>query len=379
LGAGICDYQHFGGSTCDLPRIPAAKHAIYFQDDFRLLRELGLNAFRTGIEWARIEPEEGKVDENALGFYHDYFSRLKEMGVTTLVTLHHFTNPRWIHNHGGWLSEGTVEGFLRYVDLVSQEFDGSIDYYVTINEPVIYAQLAYLAGEGGLPPYHRNRREAQRCLRNLNEAIRRAYDIIHERSRKAKVGVAQATNPNILQSWRSLLRWFFKRMPGSFVIDESVEGWEGKFDYYGINYYCKMIHGKPVAYPEGLRKICKKVFEKYRKPILITENGLPNRDDGQRTAYLISHLKSLGDAINLDRTKVVGYCWWSFLHGYEWGLGYKPFFALIDVDVDGSYGRTPTQTAYEYSRIIKNRGFPLDLYESKYDPLKMSLKFENWL
>lgn len=380
FGAGICDYQHFGGASCDLPMISGAKHSVYFRDDFKFFRELGLSAFRTSIEWARIEPEEGEVDEKALGFYHDYFSQLEETEVTTIVTLHHFTNPKWIHKYGGWLSKKTVERFLRYVDVVSQEFDESIDYYVTINEPTTYMQLAYMAGERGLPPYHRNPKEAKQCLRNMNEAIRGAYEIIHERSKKARVGVAQDCGPLplALQHWRGLLRWLMAKMPKNVTVDNEIETLAGKCDFCGINYYSKPFLGRQQVYPEGLRKICKHLFNEYRKPILITENGLSNRDNRQKISYLVLHLKSLVNATTLDRTEIIGYCWWSFLHGYEWGFGYKPFFALIDVDINGSYERTPTRTAYVYRKIIKDHGFLLNLYE-KYKALESSLTFENWL
>jgi len=377
FGAGISDYQHFGDSDCDLPRIPAARHLEYYEEDFHILRESSLNAFRTGTEWTRIEPEEDRIDEDAVRFYHNYLSRLRETGVKTIVTLHHFTNPRWIHKNSGWLSEETVEKFLDYVDFVSREFDEYIDYYVTINEPTLYAQLAYLADEKDLPPYHRSRREAAHCLENMNEAVKRSYDVIHGRSKKAKVGVAQVANLRVLDPWRNLLKRTLSKMPGHPVIDESIEFWEGNFDYYGINYYCRMLKGRPIAYPEGLRRICNALFKEYKKPILVTENGLANRDDDQRTAFLILHLKNLFDTMNRDGTKILGYCWWSFLHGYEWGLGYKPFFALIDVDIDDSCKRVPTETAHEYSKVAKSRGFTSSVYE-ECQRLEISLGFEDW-
>ena len=376
FGAGICDYQHFGGSVCDLPMIPAARHSSYFEQDFRLLKELKLNAFRTSIEWARIEPEESKIDEDAVRFYHEYFAKLKSTEVKTVVTLHHFTNPKWIHSHGGWLSEKTVERFLRHVDFVSKEFDEYIDYYLTTNEPTIYCQLAYAAGDRGLPPFRKNRGEAVKCLENINEAVKRSYEIIHENSKKAKVGVANDTS--VLQPWRRILKGSLIKLAPNLIIESPIEKWEGKYDFCGINYYCKMSSGNPIPYPEGLGKICGEFFQKYRKPILITENGLSNRDDRQRTAYLLLHLKSLNDAMVFDKVNILGYCWWSFLHGYEWGLGYKPFFALVDVDIANSYRRAPTQTAYAYSRIIENHGFLFKLFEESCK-LKSSLTFENWL
>jgi len=360
--------------------IPAAKHSLFYKNDFRLLNELKLNAFRTSIEWARIEPEEGKIDENSVKFYHEYFNRLKKMGVATIVTLHHFTNPKWIHKHGGWLSQKTVKKFLGYVDFVSEEFDESIDYYITINEPTIYTQLAYMAGARGLPPYHRDSKEAKLCLRNMNEAIRETYRIIHEKNKKARVGVSQDCNvlPLALQDHRGLLPWLMAKIPLNIAIDNQIENWEAKYDFCGVNYYSKPFLGKQQVYPEGLRKICTQLFKKYRKPILITENGLSNRDDAQKTIFLVQHLKSVLNAIAIDRTEIIGYCWWSFLHGYEWGFGYKPFFALVDVDVEASYKRAPTKTAYVYSKIIQNQGFLLDLCK-KFGTLRAAVKFEDWL
>jgi len=378
FGGGISDYQHFGGTKCDLPEIPAAKHAQYFEDDFRILEELGLNAFRTTIEWARIEPSEGKIDKESVEFYHEYFSRLKKIGITTIVTLHHFTNPKWIHKYGGWLSEKTVTKFLEYVDFVCQEFRKYIDYYLTINEPTIYTQLAYLSGSNGLPPYRKNAKEARRCLRNLDEAILKSYEIIHKAG-EAKVGVAHDFSPLslALQDGKNLFSWLLQKISWNPRYANHVKNWENKFDFCGVNYYCKTFLGKTLPNPEGLRKICKYIFEKYRKPILITENGLPNRNDAQKSAYLMLHLKSLADSMMLDETEIIGYCWWSFLHGYEWRLGYKPFFALVDVDIDRKYKRTPTQTAYIYSDVIKNRGFSPEQFKES-QRLEPSLKFEDW-
>jgi len=376
-GAGICDYQHFGGSVCDLPTIPAAKHSSLFKEDFKLLKNLKLNAFRTSVEWSRMEPEEGLIDDKSVRFYHEYFSELRKTKAKTIVTLHHFTNPKWIHSHGGWLSKKTVKKFLEYVEFVSREFDEYIDYYVSINEPTIYSQLAYQAGNKGLPPFHHSRIETVQCLENMNEAIKKSYEIIHTNSKKAKVGVAHAAG--IMQPWRKIVRRSLSKLAPRVFFEDPMEKWDGKFDFCGINYYCRMSAGTPIPYPEDLRMISREFFNKYKKPVLITENGLANRDDAQRTAYLLSHLKSLNDAMISDKTEVIGYCWWSFLHGYEWGMGYKPFFALVDVDVTGSYNRRVTDTARTYARIIGNRGFPSDLIKRTCSLLENQLRFEDWL
>jgi len=385
FGADISDYQHSGGLVCDLPLIDADKHATYYEEDFKILKELGLNAFRTGVEWARIWPEERKADQKAVSYYHKYLSKLKETGVKTIVDLYHCGNPRWIHEHGGWASKEIVEKFLEHVDLAISEYDQYIDYYQIINEPLVLA-AGFLGEQEGS-----SEREFSDCLNNINEAIRRSYDIIHEKKSEAMVGVANPIVPlaAVTEPGMESVTRQESRDPREAFLEilselryKEIEAQKRKFDYIGVNYYGTAVSwpGKfstIVACPEGLREVCKILWERYRKPIIITENGLPNRDDDQKTAFLILHLKSLADAITLDGVKVIGYCWWSFLPGWEFGMG-MPDFGLVDVDTLGDYRRIMTQTALDYGEIAKNRGFSTRLYERSLAQ-RSSIRYENWL
>jgi len=230
------------------------------------------------------------------------------------------------------------------------------------------------------------------CLNNMIEAIRRSYDIIHEKNSDAMVGVANPLGPSATlvgleagaaagQKSEDVMQTFVEKMGESMY--KEIEAQEGKFDYIGVNYYGLSVmtglgpFGIMMVYPEGLRDMCKNLSKKYCKPILITENGLPNRDDDQKTAFFVLHLKSLHHAITLDNANVVGYCWWSFLPSWEFGMG-MPNFGLVDVDTLGDYRRIVTQTALDYSEIIENRGFSMRLYERSLAQ-RSSIRYENWI
>jgi len=391
FGADISDYQHSGGLICDLPLIDADKHSTYYEEDFKILKELGLNALRTGVEWARIEPEEGKIDQKAIGYYHRYLSKLKETGVTTIIDLYHIGNPRWIHKHGGWASKEIVEKFLQHVDLATSEYDQYIDYYQIINEPPFAAAVA-----DALQGQKFSKEKFAACLNNVNDTIKRSYDIIHEKNDEAMVGVAnplgmsaKVNEPGISateQKSEDALQTFFQELMDEIEgqgleTSKGIDAQEGKFDYIGINYYGLSVstprYSAIIVYPEGLRELCKTLWEKYRKPIIITENGLPNRDDDQKTTFLVLHLKSVNDAITQDGANVIGYCWWSFLPSWEFGMG-MPNFGLVDVDTLGDYRRIVTQTALDYSEIIKNQGFPMRLYE-RCHARRSSIRYEDWI
>ncbi len=395
FGASISNYQHFGGLVCDLPLIDASKHSVFYEVDFKILRELGLNAFRTGVDWARIEPEEDKIDQNAIRFYHEYLSRLKETGVTTIIDLYHIGNPRWIHEQGGWTSKEIVEKFLRYVELASSEYDQYIDYYQVLNEPWAAAMISSRPSqEGDLA------KQIDASLNSMNEAIRKSYDIIHEKNSQAKVGVSNPLGPSAILVGPEMATATEQTNEDSMkTLMKNIEDWmyggievqEGKFDYIGVNYYGLSVmtglgqFGTMIVYPDGLRDICRNLSKKYSKPILVTENGLPNRDDDQKTAFLLRHLKSLHDAITHDNADIIGYCWWSFLPGWEGFYGrvfnlpvWQPFFGLVDVDLIGNYERKPTQTALDYGEIAKNRGFSTRLYERSLAQ-RSSIRYEDWL
>ena len=123
----------------------ACDHYHRYEEDIRLLAEAGLNAYRFSVEWARIEPEEGKFDETEIEHYRKVIACCRKNGVEPIVTLHHFTSPVWLIRKGGWEAESTIEDFRRYAAYVTERLGGELRYICTINEANMGLQLAAIA------------------------------------------------------------------------------------------------------------------------------------------------------------------------------------------------------------------------------------------
>ncbi len=375
FGAGVSDYQHFGGSDCDLPKMKTVDHYSLYKKDFEMIKDLELSAFRTAIEWSRIEPVEGQIDREAVRFYHEYFKELRKTGVKTFVTLHHFTNPPWIHNYGGWTSRKVVGKFLNYVNLVIREFGDYIDHYIVFNEPSGYPVGAYILGR--FEPRHKiDFINAARCTLNMAKAQKKSYDIIKSSRPEAKVGFTHAALDTI-KNFKNL----FASKAVDFFNDKLLGMFSKSSDFIGVNYYFSMkldwkaFPKQHSVHPESIRKVCNDIFKKHKKPLIITENGIPTGDDSLKSAYLISHLKEVEKCVNEDNIDIQGYIWWTFLHGYEWFSGFDTDFSLVNVDT-ASLERKTIPTAKIYAGISKNK--TLDGLNVDGEVYRSLLEFNKW-
>ena len=127
----------------------ACDHYNRYEEDIRLVADAGLNAYRFSIEWARIEPEEGKFDPAEIEHYRKVIACCKAHGVEPVVTLLHFTSPKWLIAKGGWEAESTVEYFKRYVSYVMEQLGSELHYVCTINEANMGLQLAAISKRTG--------------------------------------------------------------------------------------------------------------------------------------------------------------------------------------------------------------------------------------
>ena len=373
-----------------------------YRQDFDLAKSFGHNAHRLSVEWSRIEPREGEWDSNAIAFYRRVLSALRERGITPLVTLHHFTNPRWLRAQGAWETQAVVPLFERFVERVARELGDLCDFWVTINEPIIMIMPTYILGDW--PPGKKDFGLAMRVLTNVLRAHAAAYHAIHRVQPHARVGLAHNILPfNPANPSSSLNRlavraqnFIYNRMfllalkdgnlrlpMGSGKIPEAVD----TQDYIGLNFYFsrriafdlsqvgtlfgRTLPAKPwgVAYDDDLLKwfgkgdIDPDAF--YRtikwlaeyagdKPIYITENGICDRDDEVRPRYLISYLAAMHRAMQ-EGAPVQGYFHWSLVDNFEWIEGYGLRFGLIHVD-HVTQKRTPKSSAELYARIIRENG-----------------------
>jgi beta-glucosidase len=318
VGAAISPYQHFGLCECDMPDEPGARHLAFYEQDLSLAGQIGLDVFRTGIEWALVEPEEGRYSHEWLELFRQYLSAVRERGMQAWVTLHHFTNPRWVWRHGGWLSGHVARKFAAYAELVARELGDLIDVAIIFNEPNVYPHLAYTRGV--LPPHaFMAERLAAAAMENIITAIAMARDALKSYGVRCtftySYTLVEGRDPVSvslrLAAWLQdgVFRQLFREMDLTAVNFYVVS----YFDGYGIRHKLK-----PRALLAARRWA--------PGPLAVTEFGIPTRDETLRFRYLCTMARVLAEL------GPVAAVWWSFLHGYEWGLGYRPFFALVDVD-----------------------------------------------
>ncbi|MDP3741273.1 MAG: glycoside hydrolase family 1 protein [bacterium] len=367
------------GKACD--------HYNRYQEDFLIAKKLHNNAIRISLEWSRIEPEEGVWNEEALEHYFHVLDFLKEKGFTIFLTLHHFTNPIWFARSGGWTNKKSGAKFAAFTDKVVEHLGELVDFWVTINEPNVYANMGFLRGMW--PPFTANLWQAYRVYKNMLDAHNRAYTVIHAYYPDAKVGLAQNISANEPYNPRSFLDrklaqfndWIKTNYPYS----------KTKNDFIGLNYYFRNrmhagLDSSAAAdgnekgarekipqerltdkgweiYPEGLYRVLVGL-KKFRKPIYITENGLADARDAKRADFIVNHLKAVHRAIARG-TPVKGYLHWTLLDSYEWPVlenektGFEMKFGLVEVDFAGDLKRKIRKSAKSYARICQKNALSL--------------------
>jgi beta-glucosidase len=330
-------------------------------DDIRLLQEMGLNAYRFSVEWARIEPAPGRFDQTALDTYRRMLTAMRAAGIEPLVTLHHFTNPAWLADHGGWTNPDVVPRFAQYADRVARDLGDLVRWWVTINEPSILGLKGYI--EGSWPPFRpRDLRGYLRLMRHTARAHGLGRQALRARRSDALAGVAFALWPMHALRWWSPIDQVMARL-GDW-------GWQGRvinrtlpaLDWIGVNYYSRTMVGWPwpqtqispsdgrtdfgwEIYPRGLHDVLLRVG-RYGKPVVITENGIADRDDRQRATYLAAHLSQAERAI-ADGVDLRGYMHWSLLDNFEWAEGYAQCFGLATRE------RVLRSSAHAYRAIVR--------------------------
>ncbi len=341
----------------------AADHYRRFEEDFTLAASLGHNAHRFSIEWSRIEPIEGVFNEAALNHYRDVILALRRRGLEPFVTLWHFTLPRWLAKKGGWLHRQSPEYFARYSAKVAAALGDIVTYWITINEPEIYAKNAYLFGIW--PPQRKNPLRYWLCRRHLMQAHRRAYAEIKRADPGSTIGWAknyiyfEPVEPTLIaRLTASFLDWHWNQR-----FFNTLRSYQ---DFIGLNYYFYRrvtafgVLPPPVRAPHsdlGWEIAPEKLYAtlmrlmRYQLPIFILENGLADTADAQRSRFIEMHIAAMEKAIHAG-ADVRGYFHWSLLDNFEWHLGFGPRFGLIAVDY-ATLERKPRPSAIVYKAIIK--------------------------
>lgn len=339
-------------------------HFNRYQTDFDIAKKLNLNVLRTGIEWSRIEPQEGEFNTLAIEHYRNYFVELKKRGITPVITLWHWTFPNWFNEKGGFTKRRNNKYFTRYIRYVTKELGVHFKYVITINEPTVYATMSY--HEKRWPPEQGSKLTTFLVLLNLAAAHRKSYKIIKNHT-SAKVGLAHncayfyAGDDSIISRAAATLAHKFSN---EFFINRVKR----TQDFFGLNFYFanRMIGTRvhnpndPVndlgwdMQPEKIGPLIEKLHAKYKLPFIVAENGLADMHDTHRKWWISQTVKAM-DGVLQKGVPLVGYIHWSLLDNFEWAEGFWPRFGLVEIDYK-TLARKIRPSAQWYARLIKTLG-----------------------
>lgn len=361
-------------SSFSEPSLDAVDHYNRYKEDIDLLSDAGLNAYRFSIEWARIEPQKGIYNAEEIQHYRNVLNYCRDKGIEPIVTMHHFSSPKWLIEEGGWEAEHTIESFAQYCSYVVGQLGNLMEYVCTINEANMGFQLAAIIQDfmkqmssdiqvGINAPLSEGIEEQMKELGEVfgttevntflsmrtqegDRLIMCAHDKARDEMKKIcphlKIGLTLSLHDIQVHDGGEML---------------ALKEWEDEFlhylpylekdDFFGLQNYTRKIITKdgvmPVAdgaeltqmgyefYPKAVGNVVRKVYETLSIPIFITENGIATADDSRRIAFIEEALDSVMQCVE-DGIPVKGYFYWSLLDNFEWQKGYDKTFGLIAVD-----------------------------------------------
>ncbi len=371
----------------------ANNHWHLWREDTRLMKDMGLQICRLGIEWARIQPREGVFDQGVIDRYIEEIKLLHSYNIKPLVTLHHFTNPMWFEKKGAFTKAENIPLFISFIQKVVAAFGGLVNEYITINEPNVYATNGYFFGQW--PPGQKSFFKAVKVMSVMASAHIKSYEAIHTLRKNMgftdtkvsfanHVRVFDPKNPkNPLHCLAAGLteRFFQGSLTKAMCLGEfsfpitNVDGHRPSTycDFIAINYYTRSTVSKlgdgvkagvPVndlgweIYPQGMIQCAQALYDLCPLPIYITENGTCDNTDTFRSRYLFDHLQALcQSSLPIER-----YYHWCFCDNFEWIEGETPRFGLVAIDYE-SQRRTVKKSGEFFSALIQKGGVTQELYD----------------
>jgi len=378
------DYVASDGNHCRV----ACNHYHRYAEDVEWMAQLGVNAYRMGIEWSRLQTAPyAPLNQAELERYVDLLDRLKLAGITPMVVLHHFSNPPWITAAGGWPNPATIPAFVDYVTKLAPALKERVYLWNTFNEPDTYASLTYLLG--GFPPFHKWRLWSYRkVIKHMAEAHVRASEIIRQAGnggRTPEIGISKNwTFFGPFQKhalWDHLLAGISHYLFNGLVLDTFLnDRRRAASTFLGVNYYglARFKNFEPMVpaggacpkqlsqlgvicddmferHPGGLGTILRNLQRRYGLPLYITEHGAASSDENFRIFDLTEHLRELHGAVK-EGVDVRGFFYWSLLDNFEWQFGYSKKFGLLTVNFnDEKLPRKMTRVGEFYRGLCQAR------------------------
>jgi len=387
-----CEEGHIkDGSHC----ITACDHWNRVEEDTELLKELNVDTHRMSLEWSRVEPKPGIFSDEAIEHYRYEIQLLIKNSIIPFVTLHHFSEPLWFDEMGGWTKEENSRYFLEYVQYVVEKLGDLVTDWVTFNEPNVYTKFGYIFGMW--PPGKRSLLKSFKVYTELIKTHIKAYDIIHSVRRlkgfkgETKVGFAMhirifcGISP-VGKTLAKAVDYLFQELYMEGMIRGKIKfplpknGYRycrGTYvDFIGINYYTRNIvefvfspsslfHSLKCdkelekndlgwdIYPKGIYQVCKKYYERYKLPIYITENGISDKNDEKRPNFIANHLANVAKAIS-EGIDIQRYYHWTLMDNFEWLEGESAFFGLYHCNFKNQI-RTMRPSGKLYGMICKEK------------------------
>ena len=407
----------------------ACDHYHRYKEDIALMRELGVKAYRFSISWARILPEgTGRVNQKAIAFYRDMIAEMKKNDIVPYLTMYHWEFPSSLQEKGGWLNEDVIEWFGEYARVVAENFTDLVEYVITLNEPQCFVGIGHLTGVHA-PGKKMELKDTFQIAHNALRAHGKAVIMLRKYAKQPiKIGYAPTcgvaypytekpedveaarkvyfSQCEPLDNWTWNVAWFndpvflgkypedgLKKYAAYLpeITKEDMELISQPVDFMGQNIYNGYFirageNGEPEyverapgfprtaanwpVTPECLYWGVKFLYERYKLPIYITENGMSCHDlvsrdgkvhDPNRIEFLDRYLSQLQKAAD-EGVDIDGYFLWTFLDNFEWDKGFNERFGIVYVDFS-TQERIPKDSAYWYQNVMETNGRILSINE----------------
>lgn len=320
-------------------------HELRIKEDVEIISSLA-PYYRMSLMWSKLQRAPmAELDQETVDHYKSVIKKLRSKNVSIMMVLHHFTNPLWFARKGGWENEENIVLWIDFAKKVVKTFGKYVSYWNTFNEPNVYATFGWIAGF--FPPFKKHPVKAAIVVRNMGKAHDIIYDFIKEEFPDQPVGISHNC---VVFSQENVIGWFSAKLSDWWFM-EFVPGHFQKTDFFGMSYYARISHDPlPITFletphklankvhddiweyhPEGMRECIDRYWNKYKKPIIITESGVCDKSDKLRQQAITDYARIIHKALQ-DGIDIKGYFWWSTWDNFEWHLGPSMCFGLYECD-----------------------------------------------
>ncbi len=387
-------------SMYDEPSLDAVDHYHRYEEDIRMLAEAGLNAYRFSIEWARIQPEKDVWVEEEIQHYRKVLECCRKYEIEPIVTLFHFTSPKWLISMGGWENPEVVQLFAAYCRRVTKELGDQMHYVCTMNEANMRLQIADILKQlGKMGKTEEKTKDNVQVGINLEKSRMELSEIEAAKAFGLKEGeiahtfVSPCTEEGDLlvmkahEAARDAIKAVRSELRVGVTLTvhdvQNLEGgksfndaeWEREFlhylpyikndDFLGVQCYTRKIYDADgeiyvpenarltqmgyEEYPEAVGNVLRRIAESFKGDLMVTENGIATDDDNSRIRFIQKATDSVRACMR-DGLPVKGYLYWSLFDNFEWQKGYSMKFGLVAVDRK-TQQRYPKESLYELGRM----------------------------